>query len=107
MIGAAQVDGHVDEQELDAILGQMTEGEATPDEREAVREAVRRPVDLQEIGRGVSRPEAAIEVYLGALLAVDIDTEAERAYFRDLAAALRLDREVVVRLHRMTDAPLV
>ncbi|SFI25906.1 tellurite resistance TerB family protein [Albimonas pacifica] len=107
MIAAAQVDGHVDERELDAILAQMTDGEATPDEREAVREAVRRPVDLQEIARGVSRPEAAIEVYLGALLAVDIDTEAERAWFRDLASALKLDRDVVARLHRMTDAPMV
>ncbi len=107
MIGAAQVDGHVDEQELDAILAQMTDGEATPAEREAVREAVRRPVDLQEIAHGVSRPEAAVEIYLGALLAVDIDTEAERAWFRDLAAALHLERDVVTRLHRMTDAPMV
>lgn len=107
MIAAAQVDGHVDEQELDAILAQMTDGEATPDERAALREAVRRPIDVQEIARGVSRPEVAVEIYLGALLAVDIDTEAERAWFRELAAALRLDREAVARLHRMTDAPPV
>jgi uncharacterized membrane protein YebE (DUF533 family) len=38
-------------------------------------------------------------------MAVDIDTESERDYFRRLARALRLDAEVVSRLHRMTGAP--
>ncbi|MEC9435684.1 MAG: DUF533 domain-containing protein [Pseudomonadota bacterium] len=106
MIGAAQVDGHVDEGELDAILSQMTEAEATPEEREAVREAARRPIDLDALGAEVSRPEVATEIYLGALLAVDIDTDAERSYFRDLARVLKLDGRVVQRLHRMTGAPL-
>jgi uncharacterized membrane protein YebE (DUF533 family) len=38
-------------------------------------------------------------------MAVDIDSEAERDYFRRLARALRLDPDVVTRLHRMTGAP--
>ena len=48
-----------------------------------------------------------MEVYLGALMAVDIDSEAERDYFRRLSKALRLDDNVISRLHRMTGAPTV
>ena len=105
MIGAAQVDGHVSQAEMDKILGQMNEGEVTEDERRAAREEVERPVDVEALGAEVSRPEVATEVYLAALMAVDIDTEAERDYFRRLARALRLEPGVVDRLHRMTGAP--
>jgi uncharacterized membrane protein YebE (DUF533 family) len=107
MIGAAQVDGHVSDAEMDKILGGMNEGEITEEERRAVREEVSRPVDVEAIGRDVSRPEVAAEIYLGALMAVDIDTEAERDYFRRLAHALRLEPDVVSRLHTMTGAPSV
>ena len=107
MIGAAQVDGHVDEAEMEKILGRMHDDEVTEEERRAAREEVQRPVDVAALGAQVSRPEVATEVYLAALMAVDIDSEAERDYFRRLAAALRLDADVVARLHRMTGAPSV
>ena len=106
MIGAAQVDGHISDAEMDRILGQMHEGEVTEEERRAAREEVSRPVDVDAIGREVSRPEVATEVYLAALMSVDIDTEAERDYFRRLARALRLEQGVVDRLHKMTGAPM-
>ncbi len=105
MIGAAQVDGRIDQAEMDKILGQMNEGDVTEDERRAAREEISRPVDVDAIGREVSRPEVATEIYLGALMSVDIDTEAERDYFRRLASALRLEPGAIDRLHRMTDAP--
>ena len=107
MIGAAQVDGHIDEAEMEKILGHMAEGEVTEEERRAAREEANRPVDVASLGREVDRPEVATEVYLGALLAIEVDTEAERDYLRRLASALRLDRGVVDRLHRLTGAPVV
>ena len=107
MIGAAQVDGHVDDKEMEKILGRMHDDEVTEEERRAAREEVQRPVDVEALGGQVSRPEVATEVYLAALMAVDIDSEAERDYFRRLAKALRLDSGVVSRLHRMTGAPSV
>jgi hypothetical protein len=57
MIGAAQVDGHVDEAEMEKILGRMHEDEVTDEERRAAREEVRRPVDVEDLGAHVSRPE--------------------------------------------------
>lgn len=105
MIGAAQVDGHVDDAEMEKLLGRMHDDEATEEERSVAREEVQRPVDVDALAAQVSRPEVATEVYLAALMAVDIDTEAEREYFRRLAKALRLDDGVVSRLHKMTGAP--
>ena len=105
MIGAAQVDGHISDAEMDKILGKMGDSDVTEEERRAAREEVSRPVDVEAIGREVTRPEVATEIYLAALMSVDIDTEAERDYFRRLARALRLEQGVVDRLHRMTDAP--
>jgi uncharacterized membrane protein YebE (DUF533 family) len=53
----------------------------------------------------VRNPAQAAEVYAASLLAIDVDSEAERAYLRNLAAALRLDAGVVSFLHRTTGAP--
>jgi uncharacterized membrane protein YebE (DUF533 family) len=38
---------------------------------------------------------------------MDIDTQAERAYLRQLAAALGLEAGAVARLHQLTGAPAV
>lgn len=107
MIGAAQVDGRISDAEMQTIMSGMNEGDVTEDERRMVREEVSRPVDVEAIGRELSRPEVAAEVYLGALMAVDIDTESERDYFRRLARALKLGPDEVNRLHRLTGAPAV
>ncbi len=107
MIGAAQVDGRITGPELEKILGQMGDTEVTEEERRAALQEVARPVAVEDIGREVSRPEVAMQIYLAALMAVDIDTEAERDYFRRLARALRLDPAAAQRLRRMTGAPAV
>jgi uncharacterized membrane protein YebE (DUF533 family) len=105
MIGAAQADGRIDPAEMERLLGRLGPDEATEAERQAVIDETRRPVDVEALGARVSRPEVATEIYLAALMAVTVETDAERAYFRRLAAALRLDQGVVARLHRMAGAP--
>lgn len=105
MIGAAQVDGRISDAELDRILDGMNREDVTEEERVAVHAEITRPVDVAAIGARVSRPEVAAQIYAGALMAVDIDTEAERDYFRRLARALNLGPDVVARLHAMTGAP--
>ena len=107
MIGAAQVDGHIDDAEMEKIMAGMEDGDVTEEERRMVREEVSRPVDVESFGREVTRPEVAAEIYLGALMAVDVDTESERDYFRRLARALRLEQDTVNRLHIMTGAPTI
>ena len=60
----------------------------------------------QDFSRSLDRYlEAAAQVYAASLLAIDSDSESERAYLRALAEALGLDAETVAQLHGMTGAP--
>ena len=49
----------------------------------------------------------ATQVYAASLFALDIDTEAEKDYLRQLAQALNLNSDSVKMLHEMTDSPIV
>ena len=57
--------------------------------------------------RDVSDPQTAAQVYAASLLAVNVDTPAERAYLRDLSRKLGLDDQVVASLHSVLGAPAV
>jgi uncharacterized membrane protein YebE (DUF533 family) len=46
----------------------------------------------------------AAEVYAASLLAVELDTEAERKYMADLAGKLKLNDNVVRQLHAAVGA---
>ena len=107
MIAAAKADGQVDSTEMDRVLGEMEPDEVSESERRFVLEEVHKPLDVAEIARDVNTPAQAAEVYAASLLAIDIDTDREREYLRNLAAALRLDPGVVAFLHQTTGAPKV
>ncbi|TVQ56264.1 MAG: tellurite resistance TerB family protein [Rhodobacteraceae bacterium] len=105
MIAAAKADGHVDAREMDRIVGRLSEaGEA---ERRFVMAEMAAPIDVAALAAEATSPQLAAEVYAASLLAVDIDTDAERDHLRALAAALRLPRAAQVRLHEATGAPMV
>ncbi len=53
----------------------------------------------------VDGPQTAVEVYGASLLAIEVDTPAERDYLRRLAQALQLDPATVQRLHASLGAP--
>ena len=58
-----------------------------------------------EIVEAVTSPETARQVYAASVIAVDVDTEAERDYLKRLAAGLQLDAAEVDRMHEKLDAP--
>ena len=107
MIAAAKADGQIDQHEMDRILSHLNSDEATEAERRFVLAEISRPLDPTDLARDVRNPAQAAEVYAASLLAIDIDTEAEREYLRSLATALRLDPSVVSFLHATTGAPSV
>jgi uncharacterized membrane protein YebE (DUF533 family) len=84
---------------MQRILGKIEEGGVSAEERAFVQNEMRRPLDLDSIIREVSSPQAAAEVYAASLLAIEVDTPAERDYLRRLAQGLALDKGVVQRLH--------
>lgn len=92
MIAASLADGHVDDRERIAISAKLNESGPRLDEAEQfLTRELANPASVDTIAREVSSEEEAAEVYLSALLAIDPDNSAERAFLARLAMALKLD----------------
>jgi len=99
MINAAKADGQIDAAEQQRILSKLEEADAAPTVQEFARAEMGRPLDLKALLREVPNPQMAAEVYAASLLAIEVDTPAERNYLHQLAQGLGLDEGAVQRLH--------
>jgi uncharacterized membrane protein YebE (DUF533 family) len=95
MIAAANADGVIDAEERDNILEKLKSVDLSPEEHGFVSRELLAPADIDAIVSGVSTPEAARQVYTVSLMAIEVDTEAERTYMENLANRLKLDAAVV------------
>jgi uncharacterized membrane protein YebE (DUF533 family) len=102
MISAAKADGTIDQAEMQKIVGKL--GQVTPEEKQFVLEQMAAPIDIGALAGQVQGKAQAAQVYAASLVAIDSDTEAEKAYLRELASALGLDGGTVAQLHGMTGA---
>jgi uncharacterized membrane protein YebE (DUF533 family) len=107
MLSAAKADGRLDREEVSKITAKAGEGGVTPEEKAFLDAELAKPVDLAGLAAQARSPAMAAQVYTASVLAIEIDTPAEQAYLRDLAAALGLDPRAVAEVHRMTGAPAV
>jgi uncharacterized membrane protein YebE (DUF533 family) len=98
MINAAKADGQIDDAERQRILGKLEEAGADAEAREFVQAEMRRPFDVDGLPE-VPNPQTAVEAYAASLLAIEVDTPAERDYLRRLAQGLGLEERTVQRLH--------
>lgn len=95
MINAAKADGRIDQKEVEKIVGKLQEGGLTAEEQEFFKTEANKPPDLSGVVRSVDGDiELAVEVYAASILAIEIDTEAERKYLKQLAAELGLNSRV-------------
>jgi uncharacterized membrane protein YebE (DUF533 family) len=99
MIQAAKSDGQIDAVEQQRILGKLEEAGVSVAMQEFVCAEMDRPLDLTALLREVTNPQMAAEVYAASLLAIEVDTPAERDYLHQLAQGLGLDEGAVQRLH--------
>jgi uncharacterized membrane protein YebE (DUF533 family) len=99
MVDAAKADGQIDDDEQQRILGKLDEAGADAEARAFVQAEMRRPLDLEGLLREIHDPQLAAEVYAASLLAIEVDTPAERQYLHQLAQGLGLDEGAVQRLH--------
>lgn len=100
MISVAKADGQIDGAEMERIDGKLRELGADEEARAFVTSEMRKPMDLSALVGEVRSPQTAVEVYAASLLAVEVDTPAERDYMRRLADGLQLDRDVTQRVHQ-------
>ncbi len=106
MLGAAKADGKLDKAEIAVLTARLEEdGETSPEERALIDAELARPADPEALAALSRSPAQAAQIYAASIMAIEIDTEAERAYLRALAQALRLPAEAVAELHRVTGAP--
>lgn len=105
MISAAKADGQIDPREMQRIVGRLEEGGASDEARAFVLEEMQRPADLERLIGEAGTPEVAVELYAASLLAIEVDTPAERNYLRRLAQRLNLTSATVRRVHQALDVP--
>ncbi|MGI9420008.1 MAG: tellurite resistance TerB family protein [Geminicoccaceae bacterium] len=107
MIAAAKADGQIDQRERERILDKLKDAGADEDTRRFVAAEAAAPLDIDALVRDVPDQQTAAQVYAASLLAINVDTPAERAYLRDLSARLGLNDQVVASLHNVLGAPAI
>ncbi len=100
MISAAKADGRIDQDEMDRIFKKLDETGADPEAKDYVIQELRSPLDLDGLVAQVQAPDLAVQVYAASLLAIEVDTDAERAYLARLAQSLALPPAAIAHIHR-------
>ena len=90
MINAAKADGQIDGAEMNNILSKLDEAGAGQDAKDFVLAEMRRPLDLDGLVAAAGTPDLAAAVYAASVMAIKVDTPAERTYLDQLAARLAL-----------------
>ena len=91
--------------EMQKIIGKLSSDQVTAEEKQFVLDQMAQPLDVAALAAEARSPEQAAQVYAASILAIDADSDQEKAYLRQLAQALNLPPEAVAQLHQMTGVP--
>jgi len=94
MISAAKADGVIDETERRRIMGRLAEAGVDDAGRAFLEQEMAAPLDLEALIQTATSVERAIELYAASVVAIDPDTDAERAYLDILAERLGLNADL-------------
>lgn len=100
MIASANADGVLDDTERMRILGQLEGVGLTEEEKDFLCSEFDSPKTVHEITAGATSPAVAAQVFTVSLLAVDVDTDEERAYLEALRQGLGLSVEQTMSIAR-------
>ncbi|MGD9233499.1 MAG: DUF533 domain-containing protein [Desulfobacterales bacterium] len=100
MIAAANADGVIDEEERNRILKKLETMDLSDQEHSFIVKELLSPAELEDIVAQIKSPEMAKMVYTVSLLAIEIDTDAERAYMKTLARQLSLNESDLNDIYR-------
>jgi uncharacterized membrane protein YebE (DUF533 family) len=95
MINAAKADGEIGPDEMQRIVGKLKEAGTDDETRQWVMMEMSKPLDLDAFVAEIPSPEAAAEVYGASLLAIEVDTDAERRYLQQFVQSTGLNPAVV------------
>ena len=100
MINAAKSDGEIGPKEMERIVGRLQESGADEDARQWVMNEMRQPLNLDAFVAEIPNLEVAIQVYAASLLAVEVDTDAERNYLNQMADKTGIPAEVAQQVNK-------
>jgi uncharacterized membrane protein YebE (DUF533 family) len=103
MIAVARADGRLDTQESQTIFEKIQSLGLDPESQNLLVKEMGHPVDMDAIVNSATSPEIAAEIYATSLLAVEVDSAAEKAYLAMLAARLGLPAQLVVEIERQVE----
>ena len=105
MIDAAKADGQVDVNEFNKIVNNLKSSGVGQEGVNYVISKLQSPMETAKIVSAVKgRPDLAAQVYSASLMAIDVDTEAEKRYLEKLAKAMGLNSAVVQNIEQLTNA---
>jgi uncharacterized membrane protein YebE (DUF533 family) len=101
MINAAKADGQIDKGEVNRIVGKLGEMGIDSDAKDFVIAEMQKPMDTDAlVDAAVGRPGLGAQLYAASLLAIEVDTAAERDYLRHLGERLGLKPAVIAALEQ-------
>jgi uncharacterized membrane protein YebE (DUF533 family) len=101
MINAAKADGQIDESEISRIVGKVQENGADSTSQAFLKAEMAKPMDTASlVAAAKGTPELAAQLYAASLLAIEVDTPAEKDYLAQLASSLGLNTSVTQNLHQ-------
>ena len=100
MIAAAYADGHIDENERQAIFSQVEQLDLSVQEKATLFDELRQPMSLNQLVEQVPDAQTGIEVYAASASAIDLAQPASTDYLQSLANQLCLPRELVGHIHQ-------
>jgi uncharacterized membrane protein YebE (DUF533 family) len=100
MINAAKSDGQISPEEMQRIVGKLQESGADQGLQQWVMHQMQAPLNVQAFAAEIPNQEVAAQVYTASMLAVEVDTDAERRYLQEFAQASGLHPLVVGQIHK-------
>lgn len=104
MIMAAKADGEIDAEERTKILDQLKD--ASDEEIAFVQAELDAPVDPMALAKDAGT-SASAQVYAAALMAISVDTEAEKTFLMGLAQSLMMDPAKQAEIHQSMGKPVL
>ena len=101
MINAAKADGQIDKSEVSRIVGKLDEMGIDTEAKKFVMAEMQKPMDTDAlVNAAAGRPGLGAQLYAASLLAIEVDTAAERDYLSNLGERLGLKPAVTAALEQ-------